>query len=497
MNAQGTGSSTLQEMPASATTSLTSRVRSGVAWNLAGQVAQQVLRIGFSILLARLLSPREFGLIGMVGVFTGFAGVFVNMGLGQAIIQRKELRAEHLSTALTLSLLSSTILAATFWLGAGFIANLYGEPVLKPLVAVLSLQFVLSASTLVHSALLTRAMRFKESALIEVCAFVSGSTVAVVAAWWGLGVWSLVLNSLVYATVSMVLFWKRSGWAPRIGFQRECARDLWSYGSHLMGFNALSYWARNADNYLIGKYCGAADLGAYARAYQLMLMPVSQITGVVIGVLFPALSQIQDDILRFREALLKAHRLTALAAFPVGAGLFVLAEPLVLTFFGAKWREVIPLLRILALNGVGQSLSTQGLVFNSLGRTDMTFKVGGVNSVIFILSFLIGLPWGAKGVALSYTLAWWLIVFPFSWSMAARMMGLRFWHIVWNVREIALCTLLMGVAAGSVCSMIGNARPPVQMVAGCIVAVLVYWAALRMLRVRAYTELLSLLRGGR
>jgi PST family polysaccharide transporter len=476
--------------------SLTSRVRSGVAWNLLGQVLQQVLRIGFSIALARLLSPREFGLIGMVSVFTGFAGVFVNMGLGQAIIQRKELRPEHLSTAFTLSLLSSAALAGTFWLGAGFISNLYGEPILKPLVAVLSLQFLLSASTLVHNALLARAMRFKEAALIEVCAFVCGSTVAVVAAWRGLGVWSLVLNSLVYATVSMVLFWTRSGWTPRLGLDRQCARDLWAYGNHLMGYHALNYWARNADNYLIGKYCGAAELGAYARAYQLMLMPVSQITSVVSHVLFPALSHIQDDLPRFREVLLKSHRMIALVSFPVGVGLLALAEPLVLTFFGQKWRDVISLLRILAINGAGRSLSTQELVFNSLGRTDLTFKVGGVTSVVLMLSFLIGLPWGAKGVALSYTLAWWCIVFPFSWSMAARQMGLRFWHIVWNVREVAFCAVIMGIASSGVSSMLAGSRPIIPLGAGGAVAVFAYWAALRVLRVRAYREALELLRGG-
>lgn len=487
---------TLDRETDSRSASLTSRVRSGVAWNLMGQFTQQVLRVGFSILLARLLSPREFGLIGMVGVFTGFAGVFVNLGLGQAIVQRKDLRAEHLSTAFTLSLLSSAVLAVLFWSGSGLIANLYGEPVLKPLVAVLSLQFLLSASTLVHSALLTRAMRFKEAALIDLCAFVCGSTVAVVAAWRGLGVWSLVLNSLVYAMVNMMLYWKRSGWAPKIGFQPECARDLWSYGSHLMGFNALNYWARNADNYLIGKYCGANELGAYARAYQLMLMPVLQITRVAGGVLFPALSQIQDDLPRFREALLKSHRMIALAAFPIGAGLVVLAEPFVLTFFGEKWREVIPLLRILAINGIGQSLSTQGLVFNSLGRTDLTFKVGGVSSIIFILSFLVGLPWGAKGVAASYTLAWWFIVFPFSWSMAARMMGLRFWDIVWNVGEVAGYAAVMGLVIGGVYYLLGGLPPIIQLAGSALSGAVAYLGALYVLGKTIYREAKSVLYWG-
>jgi len=178
--------------------SLTAKVRSGVLWNLAGQVAQQVLRIGFSVLLARLLTPREFGLMGMVGVFTGFAGIFIELGLGQAIIQRKHLTPHHLSTALSLSLVSAGGLCMLFFSASGLIALIYNEPSLKPLVQVLSFQFLLSATGLVHGALLRREMRFKDLAFIETAAFVAGSSVAVAAACLGAGVWSLVLNSLAY-----------------------------------------------------------------------------------------------------------------------------------------------------------------------------------------------------------------------------------------------------------------------------------------------------------
>jgi len=468
--------------------SLTAKVRSGVLWNLAGQVAQQVLRIGFSVLLARFLSPREFGLVGMVGVFTGFAGIFIELGLGQAIIQRKHLLPQHLSSALSLSLLSAGGLCVLFFSASGLIAQLYNEPSLKPLVRVLSFQFLLSATGLVHGALLRREMRFKDLAFIETAAFVAGSSVAVAAAYLGAGVWSLVLNSLAYAAVSMALLWWRSGWRPHVGVSKAAVHDLWSYGKHLMGFNALNYWARNADNYLIGKYCGAADLGAYNRAYQLMLMTSQQLTGNVTGVLFPAMSKMQDDVPRFRNALLKSHRVIALFAFPLAAGVSLLAEPLILALFGPKWKEVIPLIRVLAWTGLGQSLSTQGLVFNSLGRPDLTFKVGATNSVIFVLSFLCGLPWGAMGVAVAYTLVWWLIVFPFSHDMAARQMGLRFWHIVWNVREVLFATLAMATAVVGLDYWLEPFMPIIRLMVGACTGAAVYWCVLRVFRIGAYEE---------
>ena len=468
--------------------SLTAKVRSGVLWNVAREAAQLVLRLGFSVVLARLLTPREFGLMGMVGVFTGFAAIFVSLGLGGAIIQRKHLLPEHLSSALSLSLLSAGGLCILFFSASGLIAQLYNEPSLKPLIQALSFQFLLSATGLVHSALLRREMRFKDLAFIDTAAFVAGNSVAVAAAYLGAGVWSLVLNSLAYAAVNMALLWWRSGWRPHVGVSKAAVHDLWSYGKHLMGYNALNYWARNADNYLIGKYCGAADLGAYNRAYQLMLMASQQITENVVGVLFPAMSKMQDDVLRFRNALLKSHRIIALFAFPLAAGVSLLAEPLILVLFGPKWKEVIPLIRVLAWTGLGQSLSTQGLVFNSLGRPDLTFKVGAINSVIFVLSFLCGLPWGAMGVAVAYTAAWWLLVFPFSWDTAARMMGLRFWHIAWNVRGVMFATLSMLICVMGMDYWLKPLMPIIRLAVGAFSGSAAYWLVLRVFRIGAYEE---------
>ncbi len=477
--------------------SLTSKVRSGVLWNVAGQVAQYIMRVGFSIILARLLTPREFGLVGMVSVFTGFAGLFINMGLGTAIIQRRVLHLQYLSNALLLSLLSACVLFLLFFFSSDAIATVYNEPVLKPMVQVLSCQFLLSVTPVVHGALLRREMRFKVLALTETCAFLAGSVVAVVAACLGAGVWSLVYNSLTYAAVSMLLLWWYSGWQPRLGIDVSAIRDLWSYSKHLVGFDALNYWARNADNYLIGKYCGAAEVGAYNRAYQLMLVSSQQITGIVSGVLFPAMSQLQGEVPRFREVLLKSHRIIAFFAFPLSAGASVLAEPLVLVLFGPEWKETTPLIRVLAWAGLGQSLSTLGLVFNSLGRPDLTFKVGSVNSVILIVSFLAGLPWGALGVAVAYTLAWWLLVFPFGWDMAARLLGLRFWHVLWNVREILACTILMAAAAAGTQYSLRAFPPIIQL--GCAVATgaVVYCGTVLWLAKRTYREVMGLIKGNR
>ncbi len=477
---------------------LSEQVRSGVLWNLLGQMTQQVLRVGFSVALARLLSPREFGLMGMVGVFTGFAGVFVNLGLGHAIIQRKNLQPEHLSSALTLSIAVSCILSLAFLFASGLIAALYGEPVLKPMVVVLSFQFLLSATSLVHAAVLRRSMRFKALVFIETVAFVAGSVAAILLAWLGAGVWSLVANSLTYAGFNMVLLWWKSGWRMRLGFDKTAAKDLWSFGIHLTGFSIINYWARNADNYLIGKYVGAAELGAYNRAYQLMLMPITQVTGMISGVLFPAFCQIQDDVVRLRNALLKSHRIIALVTFPLMACLAILAEPFVLVVFGEKWREVIPFLRILSWVGLGQSLDNQHLVYNPLGRPDLTLKVGGISCLILVLSFVAGLPWGAVGIATAYAIAWWGIVFPISWKYPMNLLGLPMWHVVGNLRHSILCTAVMSIVVLIVYLWTKQHwAPVVQLLGAGGAGVVTYFACIYFLNHDALRELKRILFGVR
>ena len=483
----------VQEAKEQVTQSLSDRVRSGVLWNLAGKISQQVLRIGFSVVLARLLSPREFGLIGMAAVFTGFASMYVSLGLGQAIVQRKDLSPQHLSSAFTISLSSAALLCLLLNLLAAPIANIYGEPALKPIIHVLSFQFVLSAFTLVHSALLQRGMRFKEMSLIELASFISGSLTAVAVAWLGGGVWSLVGNAMVMSTTSLVLLWWRSRWKLNFGFHLSAVSELWAYSKHLVGFNTIYYWARNADSYLIGKYCGAADVGVYSRAYQLMMLPVTQITQVVSGAMFPALCRIGDDIARLREAILRTHRIIAFVSFPTMVMVSLLAEPLILAFFGEKWRGVIPIIKVLAWTGLGQSLGIQHLVYNTLGRTDVTFKVGGLNSALMIFSFLAGLPWGAAGVAVSYTFVWWIFVFPIGWSIASRMIGTNLLHILWNLREVVICTIIMGAFVQfTYLFSQGLGRPIIQLLLSGTVGCVAYAVAARALRVRAYHEALNL-----
>ena len=234
-------------------------------------------------------------------------------------------------------------------------------------------------------------------------ATVISGVVAITAALMGLGVWSLVVQALTLSSTRAVLLWIASDWRPRWILDRRAIRDLWGFSSNLAGFNALNYWVRNADNFLVGKFVGPAGLGIYGRAYNLMLMPLAQISWVLSRVMFPVLSRMQSDTARVKQGYLRAIGVIGLVTFPIVTGLFAVAEPFVLTVFGPRWESMVPIVQILCLAGLSQSVgTTTGWIYQSQGRTDWMFRWGLASSAVTLVAFGIGILWGVTGVATAY-----------------------------------------------------------------------------------------------
>jgi len=306
------------------------RTLSGLNWSAVGQSFQQLAAFLFSIMLARILTPDDFGLIAMVLVFSGFATLLSELGLGAALVQRAELAHGHINAAFWANLVAGFVLALTFFVLAPVLASFYSHPALEAISRAVALLFIVSALGVVQGALLQREMSFRRMALVEIAATVIAGCVAVVLATSGFGVWSLVTQLLLAQTLRTTMLWWASSWRPTLTLDRTSLRELWGFSSHLMGFNVFNYWIRNLDNLLIGKFVGASDLGIYSRAYGLMLLPVSQLSRVTNRVMFPALSSIHTDIERSKSLYLKATRSIALVGFPTMVGLFVVAESFVL-----------------------------------------------------------------------------------------------------------------------------------------------------------------------
>jgi O-antigen/teichoic acid export membrane protein len=424
--------------------SLTGRIAHGLSWSLASRICTQGFQFFFSILLARLLTPADFGIVGMLFVITGFAQAISDAGLSSALIYEQEANQSHFSTVFWLQLLAGVGICAIVIAGAPFIAQFYEMPLLKRLAEITALIFVAQALGLSHSAMLSKELRFKELAIVNVTTTLLSGVISVVLALKGYGVWSLVWPGLASSVGSTALLWYLSRWMPRFVFDGSAAKGLGRYGIYLLGHTSINYWLRNADKLVIGRALGAHELGIYTRAYSLMLLPLNNIGAVLGQVMFPELAKLQTDIPKFKSAYLSAIQLIALVMFPLMIGIAVLCEPLVLLLLGSQWREVVPVLQVLSLVAVLQSVVFPvGWIFTALGRTKDQFKLSVVLGLLFVPTIGIGILFGIMGVVYGYTL-WTLLASWLNLRLAGSFIRLPLYEIIKSVASTSVMALLMG-----------------------------------------------------
>lgn len=372
---------------------------------MGSQAATQVLALVTSVVIARFLTPREVGLAAMGIVFTTLALVLADAGLASALVQRPELSEDDKSTAFWFSIATGIALTAA---GIGLswpIADLYGEPRVRHLFAALSFTFFFTAPGIVQGALLTRELRFRALELRTIAATATSCAVGITLAVLGAGPWAIVAQTLTISSVSTVLLWRSSSWRPRARVSRESVRGLGRFSAHVLGTRLSTWGARNVDNLLVGRYLGAAPLGAYSIAYSLMITPVNRIAGPLTQVFYPAFSRMRD-----RKSIgavwLRAVRMVALVVVPLMLGLAAVAPDFVRVVFGRRWHAAAPVLQIIAFVGLAQSLQALNYgILQSLARTRVLFRYTAVASVATVGAFAAGLPWGIKGVATAYLLA--------------------------------------------------------------------------------------------
>lgn len=468
---------------------------SGLAWKTGARVAALVLQLVISVILARLLSPEEFGLIGMIVIFTGFAAVFVDMGFGAALVQKQDAEAVHYDSVFWVNAAMGLLLTALFVVGAPLIGAFYGEPLLLPLTTLLASNFFLGSLGVVQAARLRKALDFRSLAVVDLLALVLSGAVGVSMALMGWGVWSLAVQSVLASALTAGLLWVVSDWAPRLRLQWDAVRGLLGFSGHLLGFSALNYWFRNADNLLIGRVLGETALGVYAYAYRIMLLPVRNIASTIGSVMFPAFSAIQQDRPRVARLYLRTTRVIALVTFPMMLGLIIVAEPFVLGMLGAEWRAMVPVLQLLCVVGAVQSILTfNGNLYQSQGRTDLQLKVGGTTGVLGVAAIVMGLPYGVVGVALCYASYVMLSAYPVL-HFPVALVGLHVRDVARNLAGVAGCTLLMaGVVWG-----VGQLLPPewphsLHLLIMVAAGVALYIGGLHAFNVAAYRDARTLLK---
>ena len=242
-----------------------------------------------TVILARLLSPGDFGLLGMTTVFTGFVAIFNNMGISGALIQKQDADERHLSSAFWLNIAVGIVLTFLMIAASPLIASFYNKPQLEPIIMVMSLNYFLASFTIVQQTILAKNMDFKRLAARDIISVIAGGLVGITLAFCGFGVWSLVYQSITFTLINVILLWTVSPWRPKFIFSKKAIMDIFKFSVNLTGFNIVNYFGRNVDYLLIGKFLGAEALGFYSLAYKLMMVPLQNISWAISRVMFPAL----------------------------------------------------------------------------------------------------------------------------------------------------------------------------------------------------------------
>ena len=396
------------------------RAARGTAITLLGQWSGFVVQALSTVVLARLLTPEDYGIVAGVLVLTGLAELLKDLGLGAATVQRQDLTARQLNSLFWVNTGLGGVIAAAVVASAPLVADFYDSPESLHVTMVLAVPFLFSGISVQHQALLSRTMQFRGLATIDLTSRAAGLCVAIAMAALGAGYWALVAAPIVAAILRCVQLWWTCAWRPSHPGWAPDMRSLLGFGGWTSAFGIINYVARNADNALIGRQWGAVELGIYSRAYQLLLLPLQQINAPVSRVALPTLSRLQDQPDRYRKYYQTAMTAVAYVALPAVALMAVLATEIVLVMLGEQWLEAAPIFQVLAAAGLAQTLGhPNGWLYQTTGHVRQQAVWGLISRSIMVVAFAFGVQWGPYGVAVAYAVTMTVLMVP-SFALACR-----------------------------------------------------------------------------
>jgi O-antigen/teichoic acid export membrane protein len=468
----------------------------GVKWTGLARVFNQASTLGVNIVLARLLAPADFGLLGIALIFTGALGVITELGFSAALIQRKVVDEAHRSTAFWTALGVGGLLCGLTWAGSPWAATYFAAPPVRAVLDLLALQFIVAPLATVQGAMLARELQFQRLALREIAATAFGSIVKVVLALLGFGVWSLVYGTLLTMVFNVLLLWTAYRWRPAMRFSRTAFRELFGFGGHLTLSNVLDFVSENVDYFIVGKFLGAAPLGIYTLSYNLVTFPQRKMVSVLSAVTFPTFSRLQHDDAALRRAYLRLVSYVSLASFPMLIGLIIVAPEFIRVVYGEKWIEAILPIQILGGAGIAYALGTTvGSIILPKGRADMALWMNAFRAVILTTFYLIGVQYGVAGVAVG--LLGYAVVFVavFQWFVN-RLIDLRMRDFILALWPATLGSLVMGLALLSLrlAQLRTEGMSDIQFLSSAVIlGALAYGLTLKAGRFSVFDEMLALI----
>ncbi len=449
------------------------------------------------MVLGRLLDPKDFGLVGMATAVIGVLNLFKDFGLSTATVQRATVTDEQLSTLFWINTLVGAILAILVLAMAPMLAAFYRDPRLAGVTVVLAAGFLFNGAGVQHSALLQRQMRFTTLAVIDIVALLVSTGTGIFMALAGYGYWALVATAVTAPVAFTACVWLVTAWVPGMPSRQTEVRSMMRFGGTATLNGLIVYVAYNLEKILLGRFWGEEALGIYGRAYQLTSIPTDNLNSATAGVAFAALSRLQNDPIRLKNFFLKGYSLVLALTLPITIACALFADDLILLLLGPKWKAVVPILRLLSPTIlIFAVINPLGWLLVSIGMIGRSLRIALVIAPLVIVAYLVGLPYGPKGVALAYSAAMTLWVIPHvAWSVHRTMIS--FQDILRTVARPLLSGLAGAALAFAVRLFYGPLASPLpRLLLGGFVLLVAYLAILLyvMGEKSSYTALFRVLR---
>ncbi|MFO7869373.1 MAG: lipopolysaccharide biosynthesis protein [Bacteroidales bacterium] len=391
---------------------LKERVVTGMIWSSVHRFGTMLISFAANLILARLLTPEDFGIIGMIMVFIAISSTLVEGGFASALIQKKNPTNEDYSTIFYWNLITSVILFFTLYLTAPAIESFYQMPTLTPILRVQGLFLILNAFNVIQITQLKKQLNFKRLANIQITATILGAILGIAMAYSGFGVWSLVAQILAISFLNSILLWYSGNWRPGFVFNMGSFKTLFKFGSYMLLTNLMNKIYENIQALIIGKMFSVRDLGFYTQAKKIEEVPVIGLSTVVNQVTFPVFSELQDDLDKLKIGISKSLKAITFINFPLMLFFVIAAKPIIILLFTEKWSSSIPFLQILGIAGMLYTLNTANTnIFKSLGRSDTYFWVTLFKRCIGLVLIIIGAQFSIMGMLYAIVLNTYLFFF--------------------------------------------------------------------------------------
>ena len=445
-------------------------IASGVLNSGFVQIVKTLCQFGSVIIMSRLLLPSDFGLVAMTAPVVGFIALFQDLGINQATVQRPALGHDEVNAFFWINVAAGLVLAILLIAISPLVGWYYGEPRVVALNAAIGFQVFISGIGNQHSSILQRRMEFGALALIGVAGTVSGLVAAIIWALIFKNYWAIYFGSLVGTILPVICVWIASRWKPSVPKLVPGLGHMLKFGAGITGFNISNFIARNMDNVLIGRRWGDHELGLYDRAYKLLLFPLQRIIDPMWGVMIPVLSRLTEEPDRYRSIFLRGLSQLTLAAWPGIIWSIVLADTIIPNVLGKNWGNAIPMFVPLAIAGLLQVANGQtNWLFVSQGRSGDLARWGFVYAATCVAAFVIGLPYGAIGVAIAYAVSEYLRT-PFLWWYVTRKGPIHLSQIIRAVLPQAIGAIISCLALMQAKYTIGRDNPRTLLVGGMILS---------------------------